>query len=71
MSRVIHNVYDAVVVDGPWAEARGAAVELERLVHDNWYVRAVEDHYQRPFPMKAEFKLLHFRNGKVTETIEW
>ena len=71
VSRVVHNVYDAVVVDGPWAEARGAAVELERLVHDNWYVRAVEDHYQRPFPMKAKFKLLHFCNGKVVETIEW
>mgnify|MGYP001486891693 CR=1 FL=1 len=54
---VIINNHDAMYVDMPWQNAPTVMQEMKNLMLDNWFLRQLEAHYGRRFPIKVKMEL--------------
>lgn len=58
---VIINNHDAMNLDVPWRHARRVMQYAGERMVDNWYLRKLEEHYGRKFPVKVEAEVIAVR----------
>lgn len=52
------QIYDAVLVDLKWKDEEGLQ-EIERVMTDNWYLKALFEEYGRSLPITVDRKILY------------
>jgi len=58
---VVINNHDAMYADMPWRVAPTVMQEMKNLMLNNWFLRELENHYGRKFPIKVKMELAAVR----------